>query len=328
MIRKRILLYIPIFIFLISCGVGVSVTEDVDTDQDFSNKPPAGNNGDTNKPVADENTIRAFILSGTVNRISIELRNFSLSILADLEYILSRFNANNINAQLGCDFSGEVNVNINTVDKTFTFTYDQCKPNAESELNCTVTGSYNESGGMITDLIMTFSDGCMLERISLADITFYGSTNLSMTFNRRYSDCASTDGFEGSIYFSNLNVSFSFLSYEFSVQGNDIRIDFDAKCKYSNYFSYNLTGSFTYEDNYCLNSSVSVNVQTITPVSYFLDSNDNFYNCGGEIIINNGEIKYVVNNNCYVDLYSNNIFLRSIDFNNLTNYVGSCSIPD
>ena len=47
MIRKRILLYIPLFAFLISCAAGGSVNEVVDPEQDFNNEPPGGSSGDT-----------------------------------------------------------------------------------------------------------------------------------------------------------------------------------------------------------------------------------------------------------------------------------------
>ena len=328
MIRKKILLYIPLFAFLISCGVGASDSEVVYPEQDFNNEPPGGSSGDTNKPVVDENTIRAFILSGTVDRISVELIGFSLTMFNYLNAILSNFSANNINATFNCSLSGEVRVNINTVDRTFSLVYDQCKSDVDKEINCTVTGSYSESGGVITGLNMTFSDGCNVDRMQSADITFSGTSSVSITIDRYGSDCPSGEGGKGSMSFTNLNVSFSYFSDEFSVQNGNINFSFDAGCTYSGYSEYSPEGSFIYQDNYCLNSSVNVNVQTITPVSYFVDNNNNLYNCGGEVIINNGEVRYVVNNNCSADLYVNNIFTRSVDFADLYNSVGSCSLPD
>jgi len=202
-----------------------------------------------------------------------------------------------------CPNGGTMDMNITPSGNggTFTATFNNCN-HGDSVANCTMTGSWEGPQTAPTSVNLTMKGGCEIH-MPYENKTMTISNDLTWSYNIDGigTTCQNTEGIKASITINGGPMNFAKNGKNLSIGFDNLQLSTDYRCTDANKISWGINGSMTYEDNFCANASVSINVSTNPDFYYDMSTNT----CGGSMSINNGQVTVNANQDCSIEVLDN-----------------------
>ncbi len=201
-----------------------------------------------------------------------------------------------------CPNGGTVDVTINPSQTggTFSFVYNNCDVNGSGFIfNCTISGSWKGSQSAPTSATVTFQGGCTMDnQMEGEKVTVSNDLTWSYSIDGIGNSCQNTEGIKTTVTINGGPMKVEKNGKRVSFSFSDLQLFTDYMCTDANIISWGINGSMTYEDNFCANTSVSINISTNPDFSYNVSTNT----CGGSMSINNGQVVVNANTDCSVEV--------------------------
>ncbi len=196
-----------------------------------------------------------------------------------------------------CPNGGTMNRTFNPSQTggTYSIEFNNCEVEPSVIYNCTISGSWEGPQSAPTSANVTFQGGCtMYDQIEGEKVTFSNDLTWSYSIYGIGNSCQNPNGIKATVTINGGPMSVEKNGKIISLSFNDLQLSTDYMCTNANIISWGINGSMTYEDNFCANTSVSINISTNPDFYYDMST----HTCGGSMSINGGQVVVNANSDC------------------------------
>ncbi len=204
-----------------------------------------------------------------------------------------------------CPNGGTMNTTFNPSQTggTYSIEFNNCEVEPSVIYNCTISGSWQGSQSAPTSANVTFQGGCTMDnQIEGEKVTISNDLTWSYSIDGIGNSCSNTEGIKATVTINGGPVRVEKNGKSISLGFSDLRMSTDYLCTDANRISWSVNGSMTYGDNFCANTSVSINISTNPDFYYDMSTNT----CGGSMSINGGQVVVNANSDCSVEVVDSN----------------------
>ncbi len=197
-------------------------------------------------------------------------------------------------ATCSCDNAGGTCSLTGSSNGVYTFQVENCRM-AGYTYNCTIVVDTSNA----PTFTFTLKSGC---EISSPTGAISVSNDLTWKYSFDDSLCVSQGGYIEDMRINGGPISMEKSGNIVSISYENLSFSTDVYCAEANVIYWSVNGSITYEDNFCANARVEINVKT-DPNFYYDTSTDT---CGGSMLINDGQVVVNANTDCSVEVLDSN----------------------
>ncbi len=219
---------------------------------------------------------------------------------------------------------GSINKNIDPTNNTFTVIANNCEILDGLIFTCTMAGLWEGAQNNPTYAKIIIKQGCTLATKSGSFSHVYeGDLTISYNINKIGNACeAQGYGIEATLVLNGGPIKSQLEGKYGRVSYSNLSLNTDFHCSNVSIFSWAVDGSMTYEDNFCTNTKVSLNIST-DPI-FRIDNSSNPPQCSGHMSINNNQMEIILNSDCTKTVKVNgNVIANTPD---LYYQIGQCTI--